>query len=202
MGALLYLAAWDAIKTAVPTIEIVVLMGLILVLARGGLVTRRTYQRMTHRADAWRYIAEELRETVTGSVRGPRRITAAPVGGTLVTLTATIRCPFCDAVYPSPNGQEIVENTDDSFHSMPRTLVCRACCKRFVKPIPSGWARHASGLSLASPAKPQRQAEGYGETRPGMTQSPVAAHSAPKTPRTALGPSPRFRTLYGDRGRD
>lgn len=98
--------------------------------------------------------------------------------GTVEVMTIRIHCPYCDAVYMAENGDPIVRDTDESFHALPRTLVCKACMCRFVKPTPLGWGRHYTGAKLRPTERKPQPTPGMGATRPGASQTPIAGRTA------------------------
>lgn len=129
--------------------------------------------------DQWRKLACRLAEDNDNMTQ---RYKPELTSGSLITHTISIRCAYCDALYLDPRGSEIVENTADSFQAMPRTLVCKSCCHRFVKPIPLGWSRHPLAHALRTPAR-QRPTPGDGQTRPSIAQN---ASQSTLTARTAI----------------
>lgn len=132
---------------------------------------------MAAETDVWRKLACRL-----AAEDDMRRHKPELTSGSLITHTISIRCAYCDALYLDPRGADIVENTADSFQAMPRTLVCKSCSHRFVKPIPLGWSRHPLAYALRTPAR-QRPEPGSGQTRPSIPQD---ASRSTLTARTAI----------------
>lgn len=112
--------------------------------------------------------------------------------GTVEILAAILHCPYCDAVFAGPDGFETIDR--ESYGRMPRTLVCLACMCRFVKPIPLGWGEHYTGAPLR-PIERKRPDPGAGETRPGASQSSLAARTAIRRIDRALGVIRAARTI-------
>ncbi len=107
------------------------------------------------------------------------------IAGYVETLRAFIGCPHCHQIY----GEAVESNKE--YAALTRTLVCRSCFRRFLKPRIPGWYEHPSGVTFGGNSRATAD-RGQGETRGTGSQGSVDGHTARRLSNVVIDAARRF----------